>query len=194
MHASRKHRLQLAAIVSLLLVVQTSSGQTGQAGTQAAVGPAETILESHTDTIAESAIKQRAARKIEIANKLAASAAVTPPAVPAIQVNAIPQFEGKRPPGIAAENTDQDMVLTEVLRSTVKSVAGISIFGAVRHVVAGDDLGNGWKLTEVDRFKVTLAQTSGIKKHDKSKTGSRTRVLLLGTPPRVDPKRAGMGS
>ncbi len=180
MHASRK--LKLLAIASLLLASQGSTAQPAQiAGTPTA--PTEIILSTQgqgPDSIAESANQQRIARKREIANKLAASAQTAAPAVPAIQVNAIPQNGSGQAPGSPLEKNDQNMVLTEVLRSSIKSVAGISIFGSVRHVVAGDDLGNGWTVTDVGRFKVTLSETSGARKAGKGAT-RKTRTLLLGT-------------
>lgn len=194
MHASHKQGLKLLFVTSMLLATQASTAQQGQVP-GASTGHAETVITTTRapgpDSIAESANQQRAARKNEIASKLAASALVNSPAMPAIQVNAIPHSGGGKSAENIAEKNDQYMVLTEVLRSSIKSVAGISIFGSVRHVVAGDDLGNGWTVTDVDRFKVALTETPGAKKAGKG-IARKTRNLLLGVPPKGDAQIAGV--
>lgn len=190
MFASRNQGLMAIFVLVALAATETNAQQA-----PAHVVPVEKVIETTpppADSISDSANKQRVLRQRELAAKQAA-AAPAQQTVPGIQVNAIPSGADKQS-GKTPDKPENDMILTEVLRSSLKSVAGISIMGTVRYVVAGDDLGNGWTVTEVDRFKVTLTEVQPKGKAAKGATGKKTRTLLLGAPRQLDAGAQGMPS
>lgn len=189
------------ALVPLAGHAQTGTAKApavaGVQGAAPATAPASAAvpLARASDTIGEAADRQRTMRMLQSQGKPAAVPGATPGAdakVPAIVVERAPE-KAQAPGAQGGRPAEPQMILTEVMRGPTKLLAGIELNGVNRFVSVGEDVGNGWRVASIDKYRVTLttpepAPEKAADKASRAKGGSakpeearlKTMVLPLG--------------
>lgn len=200
-NGARGHRPGWVAMTraSSMLLVYAVGGWSGVAQAQSAAPTppspqtAASAPARDADTIGEAADRQRTQRMLQSQGKAGPAAADA--RVPAIVVERAAERAAAASP-VAAKPAEPPMVLTEVMRGPTKLLAGIELNGVNRFVTVGEDIGNGWRVVAIDKFKVVLAmpvpEKPSAKPNPKAKpgkaadlagaepAGQRTLVLALG--------------
>ncbi len=206
--AARASRLLTVAALSGVTLLLPSLGH-AQAGTSkahadtgaqppsspSAAPSAAVSLARPSDSIGEAADRQRTMRMLQSQVKPALAPGSMPGAdakVPGIVVERAPEkAQAAGPQG--GRPAEPPMILTEVMRGPTKLLAGIELNGVNRFVSVGEDIGNGWRVAGIDKYRVILTAPEPVaaKAADKASKGKakdakpeepklKTMVLPLG--------------
>lgn len=175
--------------------VSVDTGAQAASAGAAASASAAVPLAHASDTIGEAADRQRTMRMLQSQVKPAGMPSAVPALdakVPGIVVERAPD-KAQGPGSQGGKPAEPPMILTEVMRGPTKLLAGIELNGVNRFVSVGEDIGNGWRVAGIDKYRVILTAPEPItgKAADKASKGKskdakpeepklKTMVLPLG--------------